>query len=461
MPQAAAGDVQSAALQSPAVQRHREAEREVDQRREEIGLDAVSAPRRILQRHLDRLQQVEQADDDDQRGVLEEADDGVDQRRHRDAQCLRQDHRAGLLPVSQAHSIRRFILLLWNRLQSAAHYLRQVGGGEEDQRDLRAQQLVDRHAGGQEQRQHDRSHEQDRDQRHAADQLDEADAQRLDHRHARATAEREQDRERKGKRDAEGAQQQGEYQPAPARVLDVRQPDHSAPHQDADDGKPGEPQQGEPPSPENPPGTKSPKQNQKDAGERGAPVLLVGIGAEEDEAVLLGDEAPAGALGGAAGLRVGLPHRVEPHPVDEPPCQKGNDHPKDGGQEPVHLRRALYRFMNAVIDSPPLKLKPSRTGALPGSGKKIPRLERNTPGSGCSACGGGGSVSVIRAYQKNSCTSSGTLRMNSTYARLTAFNNRFADTRNNPTAPPSTVASTMPASDTLKVFASPTTSAFR
>src|SRR2546426_5840125 len=29
------------------------------------------------------------------------------------------------------------------------------------------------------------------------------------------------------------------------------------------------------PSPENPPGTKSPKQNQKDAGERGTPVLLV------------------------------------------------------------------------------------------------------------------------------------------------------------------------------------------
>src|SRR2546426_2438152 len=104
------------------------------------------------------------------------------------------------------------------------------------------------------------------------------------------------------------------------------------------------------PSPENPPGTKSPKQNQKDAGERGTPVLLVGIGAEEDEAVLLGDEAPAGALGGAAGLRVGLPRRLEQRPVDEPPCQKGNDHPENGGQKPVHLRRALYQFMNTEID---------------------------------------------------------------------------------------------------------------
>src|SRR5882762_10839167 len=278
MPQAAAADVQSAALQSPAVQRHREAEREVDQRREEIGLDAVPAPRRILQRHLDRLQQVEQADDDDERGVLEEADDGVDQRRYRDAQRLRQDHGAGPLPVSQAERIRRFILLFWNRLQSAAHDLRQVGGGEEGQRDLRAQQLVDRHAGGQEQRQHDRSHEQDRDQRHAADQLDEADAQRLDHRHVRAPAEREQDRERKGKRDAEAAQQQGEDQPAPALVLDVRQPQHTAPHQAADDREPGEPQKDEPPSPENPPGAQKPEQNQKHAGERRAPVLLVGIG---------------------------------------------------------------------------------------------------------------------------------------------------------------------------------------
>src|SRR5256885_10884651 len=60
---------------------------------------------------------------------------------------------------------------------------------------------------------------------------------------------------------------------------------------------------------------------------------------------------------------------------------------------------------SGVIASPPLKLKPSRTGALPGSGKKIPRLERNTPGSGCSACGGGGSVSVIRAYRSEEHTS--------------------------------------------------------
>src|SRR6202007_3360539 len=113
---------------------------------------------------------------------------------------------------------------------------------------------------------------------------------------------------------------------------------------------PGEQQQDEPPFPENPPAAEKPEQDQKDAGERGAPVLLVGIGAEQDEAVLLGDEAPAGALGGAAGLRVGLPHRVEQRPVDEPPCQKGDEHSKSGRQKPVHLRRALYQFMNAEID---------------------------------------------------------------------------------------------------------------
>ena len=70
----------------------------------------------------------------------------------------------------------------------------------------------------QEQRQHHRGHEQQRDQRHAADQLDEADAQRLDHRQLRAPAERQQDAEREGERQCRTV----------ARISVTGRPPHSA-----------------------------------------------------------------------------------------------------------------------------------------------------------------------------------------------------------------------------------------
>ncbi|CAB3928817.1 hypothetical protein LMG3412_06421 [Achromobacter deleyi] len=43
-----------------------------------------------------------------------------------------------------------------------------------------------------------------------------------------------------------------------------------------------------------------------------------------------------------------------------------------------------------------------------------PRLEMNTPGKGLCAWRGPGMFSVMSAYQKNSCNSSGTLRITST-----------------------------------------------
>src|SRR5262245_58736903 len=63
-----------------AVLRHGEAEDEVDDRDEDIGLDAEAAPGRLDGRDLGRAQQIVNADDNDQRGVLEHADEGVDQR---------------------------------------------------------------------------------------------------------------------------------------------------------------------------------------------------------------------------------------------------------------------------------------------------------------------------------------------------------------------------------------------
>ena len=49
-----------------------------------------------------------------------------------------------------------------------------------------------------------------------------------------------------------------------------------------------------------------------------------------------------------------------------------------------------------------------------GSGNFRPRALRNTPGSGFSAWRGPGSASLISAYQKNSCSSTGMLRRPST-----------------------------------------------
>ena len=125
---------------------------------------------------------------------LNVADESVDQRRDHQRQRLRQHDQPGAPPIAEAQRIGRLDLALRDRLQPAAHDFGEIGGGEQDERDLRAQQLVDRHAGRQEQRQHDRGHEQHRDQRHAAHQLDIGDADRAHRRQFRAPAERQQDR---------------------------------------------------------------------------------------------------------------------------------------------------------------------------------------------------------------------------------------------------------------------------
>src|SRR3972149_4339265 len=64
---------------------------------------------------------------------------------------------------------------------------------------------------------------------------------------------------------------------------------------------------------------------------------------------------------------------------------------------------------SGVRAAPPAKLNPSSAGELENVGKNMPRLDRNTPGSGSSASRGGGSPPAITAYQKKSCTNSGPL----------------------------------------------------
>src|SRR6185369_2789254 len=137
----------------------------------------------------------------------------------------------------------------------------------------------------------------------------------------------------------------------------------------ADQRQSGSPDRAQPPMPEFPECGKNPKEKQNDRRHSRAPVLLEGIGAEQDEAVLLGDERPAGALCLAAGARIGrAPDRVDESPLQQggqvAKCQPQDRQRREGtppvGEQvvakplhPASPRSAtcrLYQFMNAEID---------------------------------------------------------------------------------------------------------------
>ena len=222
----------------PAVARHREADDEVDRRHEQLAFEEELAPVGVAQRELQRAGQVVQADDGDQRGVLEGADEGVDDRRHHQAQRLRQDDLALRLPVAQAERLRGLDLALGQRLQTAAHHLGQVGRGEQRHADQHAQQHVDGAALRHEQWQHERGHEQHRDQRHATDQLDVEHAQRADAGQARLAPERHQHRQREGDRPGSRVDSIRVSGRPPQRAVSTgARPNHAAEHQHEEDGQ--------------------------------------------------------------------------------------------------------------------------------------------------------------------------------------------------------------------------------
>src|SRR5258705_12755197 len=66
-------------FETPAVAGHREAEGEIDQRDEYIDFDAEGLPGRIDDRGLGGRQEIEEADDQDQAGILEECDERIHQ----------------------------------------------------------------------------------------------------------------------------------------------------------------------------------------------------------------------------------------------------------------------------------------------------------------------------------------------------------------------------------------------
>src|SRR3977135_2400878 len=78
-------------LKLPTITRHRKAERKIDQADEDVDLDAEGLPGGVDDRSLGGGQEVEDADDQHQAGILEEGDKSVHQWRDHMPDRLRQD----------------------------------------------------------------------------------------------------------------------------------------------------------------------------------------------------------------------------------------------------------------------------------------------------------------------------------------------------------------------------------
>ena len=174
----------------------------------------LAEPVRIGLQQARLAEDVEQADDDDQRGVLEEADEGVDDAGDRDLERLRQDDEPHRLPVAEAHRLAGLVLPIGDRLQPAADHLGHVGGREHRDDDHHPDQLIQRDLGRQEERQQDDRDEEQRDQRHAPDELDEPDREPADDGHARAPAQRQDDADGQREHDADEPGDEVEHEAA-------------------------------------------------------------------------------------------------------------------------------------------------------------------------------------------------------------------------------------------------------
>src|SRR5262249_45659115 len=145
---------------------------EIDQRDEDVDLDAKRLPGWVDDCGLRRCQEIEDADDQDEAGILEEGDEGIDQRWDHMPDRLRQNDQPVLLPIGEAESVGGFVLAALDSLQSATDDFREISASVEYDRDLGAQQFVDIDAIGHEQGKHDAGHEQKADEGNAADQFD-------------------------------------------------------------------------------------------------------------------------------------------------------------------------------------------------------------------------------------------------------------------------------------------------
>src|SRR5882724_4304036 len=178
-------------FEASAVAGHGKAESEINQSHEQVDLDTERLPRGIDDGGLRCRQQVEDADDQDQTGILEERDERIHEWRDHMTDSLRQNDQTVFLPVREAERVGCLMLSPRNSLQAAAYDFRKIGAGVKHERDLGSQQLVDVDAIRHEQWKHDAGHEQQADQRNATDELDIKHAKRTDRGELGAAAERD------------------------------------------------------------------------------------------------------------------------------------------------------------------------------------------------------------------------------------------------------------------------------
>ena len=232
----------SAGVQVPfdpaAVARHREAARRSRWRPRTAGLRGrTCASRRRRSASCTRAGQVVQADDGDQRGVLEGADEGVDDGRHDDAQRLRQHDLALRLPVAQARATAPPRSGPW--AAPAGRRARPRPGRPRRTASCRPARAAARRCVppcGMNSGNMNEAMNSTRDQRHAADQLDVEHAQRADRRQLRLAAQRHQHRERKGDHQAHAWTAAASAAGRPSARFPPRdRPSHAAAHQHEED----------------------------------------------------------------------------------------------------------------------------------------------------------------------------------------------------------------------------------
>jgi hypothetical protein len=118
-----------------------------------------------------------------------------------------------------------------DRLQSTANNLGNVCGDDRDYRNLRPHQFVHRQPLRHEERKHHGGHEQKRDQRNAAHELDVGDTQASDRRQFRPPPKRERNGERKSHGESDRGQEEGQRQSTPEFGRDIGESEHTAAQQ--------------------------------------------------------------------------------------------------------------------------------------------------------------------------------------------------------------------------------------
>jgi hypothetical protein len=329
---------------------------------DEIGDGVAAGPFLLVAgRFLHRAEKVGHADHRDQRRAEQHADAEVDQRRDDGAQRLRQQHKLDRPPTAEAERVGGLGLAWRQRLQAGADDLGEIGGDEQDQRRLDADEQVDverrRH------HRHDEAADVERDQhRHAANELDHSDAGDAQAAHLRPPGQRQRHGEDEGAGESDHPHQQGQRQTAPVVGRDRPQPEPAA-EQDADGGRRRDPRDEQRPAPEARRHAEADHSDHQRQTQRRPPQDLLRVDAEGHQPPVRPDERPAGAGVRLASLGPACPRRVEDRPAQEPPDAEREQRRDDERDDRVAGRREKPRR------APPPGARPLWGEGLFGEGK--------------------------------------------------------------------------------------------